>query len=295
MVSKRGEKVLVGVLLSPILLASIMYSMLLASQLTSINSSTAQVNQFEKLEYVEVYCDKVDGSWVVSLELGNRGETNIGCWIEKILVNNQYVKQRLDAFEKIYVKDHCVKDQVFDVTYIDNTGNILEIGDLNTNNEINPEVSNVRGIPYDFIIPEGMLWFVQFKVPEEAVPEDYIYIQIDSGGGMEYINRIDLSEISSVDLYEISERLPIISERLYNENIQRQQATLRRRLIEKMLQWMPIYLPSCIYFGVLHFLYRPRFEKLGNHGFNGYFNQRFSQIVFDGYSRFRFMRENGYI
>jgi len=118
-----------------------------------------QINMFELLKFGETYCDYLEDSWVISLELKSLGNMPV-------------------QIEKIYFTLYDEKTQVYDVTYVDYKGDIFREEDLSIRNPI--------------LIPDGEISLVQFTIPG-TIYGDTVLILIQTRGGCNYIKGIQLS------------------------------------------------------------------------------------------------------
>jgi hypothetical protein len=138
------------------------------------NNINSQYCKFERMVYGETYCDYIEGSWVLTLEVIANGD--LGVWISKI-----------------YVFDQEVRYQISDVTYVNYRGIMFHEDDLNSKTAIE--------------IPEGEHGFIQFKVSEGKVSGEEIKVILQNKGAMDYYNTISTTMTEPMDLELLGAKL----------------------------------------------------------------------------------------
>jgi hypothetical protein len=189
-----------------------------------------QINMFELLKFGETYCDYLEDSWVISLELKSLG--NMPVQIEKIYFT--LYDEKTQVYDVTYVERirngdflreeylsmlYDEKTQVYDVTYVDYKGDIFREEDLSIRNPI--------------LIPDGEISLVQFTIPG-TIYGDTVLILIQTRGGCNYIKGIQLSN-TPFDLCASAEMVS----KAYYLNMK----------IEFMHRWKAQYILLCIFIG----------------------------------------------
>lgn len=185
---------------------------------------------FELIKFGETYCDYLEDSWIISLELKSLG--NMPVRIERIYFT--LYDEKTQVYDVTYVERirngdflreeylsmlHDEKTQVYDITYVDHRGDILHDEDLSRRNPI--------------VIPDGEISIVQFSVPG-TINGDTVLILIQTGGGVNYIKGIQLSR-TPFDLSASAEKVS----KAYYLNMK----------IEYLHRWKAQYILLCIFIG----------------------------------------------
>jgi hypothetical protein len=200
-VQSRGKWVKQGVILVSILFF-IWYSV-----------SSPQYIRGERLEYKEIFCDYIYGSWVITLKLNNYGYRSSTLWMDQLTVSDQ-----------------DVKNQVYDIFYIDDKGVIFRKDDFSRESAI--------------LLRGGEYALIQFKIPDNFVSVKSFWVWLRSRQGIDWVKWIKISSDTSIDRLNYSDDLS----EAYSLYIQ---SYVEHQKFEYFISWIPQYIILCMWFGII--------------------------------------------
>lgn len=167
----------------------------------------------EYVEFRETYCEYIDNSWFVTLEL--------------YLPRHQgYSLNRLKIME-ISAGYGDTRIPIDDVTVVDYIGKTYSHKLSDKNNIILERTRKLK--------QSSEYGAIQFKIPKQAILEDNVQLLIHTAGGMDYYRGIQLSR-NPIDLSTLADKIS-------NTHF----VDVKRKY---MGEWMPPYILICCWLGV---------------------------------------------